>query len=376
MSCRIKKEDQFPSGSVQVRIPVIVQGQYQMQDVTLYSVDDMHELKGATAKFLISPLVQDGKLTGQAPQIQTVRNSAGVYLATNTFSLELLSLYYHTEQMSMMDERVGARDLNSWPRTMAVSVNVTEQGQSVQDNALYSGDLDAMLVVPYSRENDLPISINAGILAHEHFHSLFYKLVTLKLRELNLTLHDQKQLLKSKDRSESPQLPEMNTPTPQFYNLYLLRALNEGLADFWAWLYTQDDQFVSRSLPEEFESRRLDKTISLLQSADCFRGRLLMKNEPASARAAYALGTEFARGLRQISLKSERKPKDLQKVYGSAILRSLTRFAVMMTSLKTEEVLEPRKFLELFKSEISVVSKAESDSLGRLIESSQSGICR
>ena len=86
-----------------------------------------------------------------------------------------------------------------------------------------------MFFVPYAEEQ-LPIPMNGGIIAHEHFHSYFSYGVLKKLGSQKIDpLQD-----------------------------YLLKSLNEGIADMWGWIYTGDPDFISMSLPAVGGLRKLD----------------------------------------------------------------------------------------------------------------------
>ena len=82
--------------------------------------------------------------------------------------------------------------------------------------------------------------MNAGVIAHEFFHSIFFKKVLGKLRAIN---------------SDSDRL---TTAGPELFNLTYVRGLNEGLADFWGWLYTKDQNFMRFSFAGSNEGRSLD----------------------------------------------------------------------------------------------------------------------
>ncbi len=96
----------------------------------------------------------------------------------------------------------------------------------------------------------------------------------------------------------------------KIYNQASLRGLNEGLADFWGWAYSQDDSFVARTLgANEDEARRLDRTVSALPHKATLRQNLIgvnragfpvLKSEGGRVAAAYRFGTEYARVLRSL----------------------------------------------------------------------------
>jgi len=94
------------------------------------------------------------------------------------------------------------------------------------------------------------------------------------------------------------------------YNAFLLRAVNEGLADFWGWVYTGDDSFIQLSLPREGGVRRLDMESGRLPDGRSIRASLVDFSQPDRIRTAsqrvslaYVLGTQYARFMHATALE-------------------------------------------------------------------------
>ena len=194
-----------------------------------------------------------------------------------------------------------------------------------------------MLVVPYD-QNELPVGINPGILAHEHFHSLFYKIVLKDSEQKDKLAHDIHGVAEGTDidlsartndrtRAEKIQTTSLTDEKLQeLYNSLLLRALNEGLADFWGWMYTGNPDFIAMSIPSQKERRSL-------KSDDIFRRSDLPMSETLKDRIrlfsikgvstqmdqyiigySYEVGTQISRFLKSYTdtYASARKIQNLQ----------------------------------------------------------------
>jgi hypothetical protein len=219
----------------------------------------------------------------------------------------------HQERLLDLDQKVGVADLLSLPLKVGVSVDLNVPNSDLKkNNALYVGQYDALLIVPYTNTG-LPISINAGVLAHEHFHAVFQRLlINPLLKELakqnttsalyvsqevaehfdgddrirlprtmfdveNVKLKIKKKTAKAKNDSKEPPPPLVDKsvhseikPVPDdrgamvseaTFNEFIVAGMNEGFADFWGWIYSVDDDFVGRSLSFASERRRLDGEI-------------------------------------------------------------------------------------------------------------------
>jgi hypothetical protein len=346
LGCQGPKRDQYPDGNVQVRLPIYdaEKKNYFLQIVDLVSVSNMVEFKGWAAEFFLQASIAKGKnkriqtpqIVGMNPKIKTIRNQNGIYIATDEISLQLLTVYYHLENLAIMDELVGAKDVNTWPRKVALQVNyVDPKAGKIQNNALYAGDLDALLLVPYT-QTALPISVNAGIIAHEHFHSLFYKLVLEKNEAEKLPFPQSKKALHDEDeliyRAFGNELNDVEPASAQIkvskdkddnFQYYLLRGINEGLADFWGWLYTQDNSFVGRSLPVFKNYRDLSFQQNIMSNS-CFELLLESGNELA---VSYDYGVTLARYLRATFLEYQKTEEvsfqDTKVIFGKAVIEAL-----------------------------------------------------
>jgi hypothetical protein len=375
-----------PDGALQVKVPLFgTDGNYALQVVELLSLGDLVELKGWAAKFLLAPTQVGRELQGYQPKIRTIKSAGGVHIATDELSLQLLTVYYHMENLGLLDEMVGVKDLNSWPRTVAVNVNYVAKdgnGQRAENNALYSGELDALLFVPYT-EGSLAIMANGGIIGHEHFHSLFHKIFAkplgAKYPRTQTTLHQEEGIKAAfgfsppspgiKDGefeiSRSARLTGMVSRDD--YHSYLLRGLNEGLADFWGWLYSGDIDFVGHSLPQLSAQRKLTGAEKVPDEA-CFTRSLTYSSEngddyPGPVSKAYKYGSSLARNLQAFAVNYQKKRElsnlQMRKEIGTALLKALNDLRENFSGLGEEETLGTTQILVLLSKNLTTLSQEE-----------------
>ncbi|MFN9067388.1 MAG: DUF5700 domain-containing putative Zn-dependent protease, partial [Bdellovibrionales bacterium] len=194
----------------------------KVQTVQLEGVRDSKTLRGDIVEFTFSPGEKDGpegkKLVGQAPVARFIENRDGIMVPSDVLSLQMTTLYYQLQSLKKFEEKLKISENLSWPRKVGLRAK-TKNPENRFNNAFYNSELDVIYFVPYTEEI-LPVPLNAGVLAHELFHAYFAKLVTQKI----------------KNKEQSP------------LNEFILKSLNEGLADVWGWLFTGQADFMALSL--------------------------------------------------------------------------------------------------------------------------------
>ncbi|KYG68442.1 hypothetical protein AZI87_04115 [Bdellovibrio bacteriovorus] len=316
-ACAPQTDSATETGSVRVLAPMSnSKGSYSLDIFELKGITDLQTVAGKFVRFFLSPRIANKQLQGSAPQGRFIKNSDGAFIPANEMTQQLVTIYAHTQRLALLDEELGAGGVNKWPRDVGVAVKVRG---GLTNNAFYDGNTDSMLLVPYSSEG-LPIPINGGILAHEHFHSLFYKLV---MGDERAQIHDRENFLERaivEDLSVRHRrlLPistgeEMSeAQMHMYYHLAIIRGLNEGLADYWGWMYTGDPDFIAQSLPSEKATRSLkvrdEKSVNSLPSVENIKRSLNIFYSGAADKArfsdyvtgyAYSLGTQFSRVLKR-----------------------------------------------------------------------------
>ncbi|MGZ3794361.1 MAG: hypothetical protein ACXVCP_18575 [Bdellovibrio sp.] len=304
-------------GSVQVLMPLSnsSSGTYSLQIFVLQGIEDLQTVAGHFVHFFMSPSIVNNKLQGSAPKARFIKNVDGAYVPTDDFSQQLVTVYAHMQRMAALDAEMGVGDVNKWPRDIGVAVRVKG---GLYNNAFYDGKTDAMLFVPYI-DSGLSISINGGILAHEHFHSLFCKRA---ICQAIAQIHNRSDYIDEKDSKENEENKSSKDETETlsvkdvetFYHMALLRGMNEGLADYWGWMYSGNPDFIALSLPMEKRFRSLDvddvKSIKDLPSEEIIKTTLQRyyhdlkdksKFDDFVTSYAYLLGTQFSRAMKRFS---------------------------------------------------------------------------
>lgn len=362
-------------GSIRVLTPSSdSQGKYTLQMLTLQGVTDLQQMAGQFARFFLSPRIIDNHLDGPAPQTRFVRNQDGEYIPSNEMTQQLSAVYYHMQQLANIDKEMGVGEINHWPRDIGVAVRIKGVPSN---NAFYDGVTDSMLFVPYTKD-EMPIAINGGILAHEHFHSLFFKIV-MPDSPYRGGVHDRSDFLKEtgiveelSQRKKLDILPfdrdyvKVDKDSLHFYyHLALMRGLNEGLADFWGWMYSGDPDFIAQSLPSEKSRRSLrvdeEATVNFLSSMESLQRSIkqaftLENEDKAKVRNfaighAYTLASQYSRVLKRFTdiYRKERAIEDMQarKEIAKTILAMLPQMHTDFAQLG-ENYYSPVLFLERF----------------------------
>lgn len=388
------------SGDVKTRIPVASEGgAYSLQEVLLQGVFSLYELNGQFAKFYIYPAVVDNRLSGTAPKTRFLK-AGDIYVAADDLSQQMAVIYNHLQNFAALDKEFGVEGVNTWPRDVGVGVRYrrndsnTDGNGFTTNNAFYDGKLDAILVVPYTQGN-LPIAVNAGIMAHEHFHSLYYKLVEKDMfPEGSRPLHGQnvrEAVLGDSIVSEGLNIAKVETsdPYPEMYHKYLSRGLNEGLADVWAWVYTGDPDFLLRSLPSEQKARTLNMSPKDVEeyrfpNREDFSARIDMGTARVSADApknpcrgdgiSYCLGTDYARTVKRFAavVQSSRGLTGLESrmFVAAAIAKTLPELRTELLKYKNNEFFSPEHFFTMLQASIEGIHTDEKAFLEDLVEKS------
>ncbi len=309
-------------------------------------------MRGSLAEFYLEPmlLLKDGKLAQPGvPSGHFLATPSGSQIALDDASLQAATLYAHLEKLNELDQASGAAE--SLPKHSAVGLNVgfvDKNNNVIENNAQYTPSVDAILFLPYT-QSELPITLNAGVIAHEHFHSLFHHIVLMHFD--SKVAYGSLNLDESERRSES-RVPakDQESVSIQMYNRYLLRGVNEGLADFWGWIYSGDENFVGRSIPAALEARRLDKDDSIFFDLVTFK-YAISQNEGDGPRVAhaYSLGTQYAVYLRNTFLKIYKKNDiETRAKMAKILVQALFKFKIDLEKRLTSEYLPPEIFMASF----------------------------
>jgi len=140
----------------------------------------------------------------------------------------------------------------------------------------------------------------------------------------------------------------------QVYNETILRGMNEGIADFWGWIYTNDPEFMRWSLPE-FQA---DRTLTLSEArAGMYetKEKITKKIEDAFQYSenpkavlvnySYQIGTPYARFLKQLSaLQATAKNIDIadsKKIMAQVIFNYIKDLGEQLKTMRDDETIDP-----------------------------------
>lgn len=366
-SCAKKSDVAEADGDVLVKIGVQTSASdYNVKVVQLKGIEKLNEVSGAFARFFFSPGSNGSQLTGTSPRAQFI-HTKNFFVPSDYISMQMAAVYYHLQNLALFDKAIGADGVNRWPRSVGLETQLSDGSSGLQkNNAFYNGQTDSMMFVPYT-DAHLPISVNAGIIAHEHFHSLFYKLVIRlafdagKISTPLASVHGEEELSREVQTAEAISEPIKLTDQQkiQIYNETLLRGMNEGFADFWGWVYTDDPEFMRWSLPDYQADRTLnlaENRIGLYESKEKITKRVedafQFSENPKAAliNYSYQVGTPYARFLKQMStLQAAAKGieiVDAKKLVAQVIFNYMKELGAQIKTLKDDETIEP---LSLFQ---------------------------
>ena len=376
-------------------------GQYKLQDVEIQTMSDPTHFRGDVAQILVEPSDGGGHLTGEQPVGRYIRSSSGTIVPADFVTLEAATVYAHLERLRALDIAVGSSPSIHWPLMIGVQTNVLDGGDAITNNAVYDGRLDALLIVPYSGSG-VPIAMNAGILAHEHFHTIFQSLVLSKINEKGVTVSKPtKDILAAAgcswaanqrssgartngqrvrgngsgevmvDVTDSAAVTEAADQIPKAtYNSFLIRSLNEGLADFWGWVYSGDATFIAPSLPTEGRVRRMDSDSGQLPTEQTIRRNLVdlsredkLLPERDRVTLAYRLGTQYARFMRETAIemagtKADTSTLESRQVVARALLLALPDIGASVAAAYTESYLSPNFIIKPLTLQMGALSSA------------------
>lgn len=231
------------------------QKKYSLQTVELSTITNINKIEGTSAEFIENPNLNQNTISGAPVDGDFFSNSNGVFVPKDFKSLNLITVYAHIEKLNLFMDQIGYSSLLPRPRKVAVGLRTSIVELPKTNNAIYIGPFDTLVILPYEAEG-LPISMNAGILAHEYFHGIFHSILL-------------KEFLESPAHSAPFQQEEACDPekpkdlSNRELNEFVLSGLNEGLADLWAWIYTGDPAFMSHSLGGQ-NYRKLDTVMRRL----------------------------------------------------------------------------------------------------------------
>lgn len=358
-SCGRKSNLEDVSGDVVVQIPVSEskdhQVQYKLKEVTLKSVSNLKIMDGEYARFYYSPGQSQNNLIGDAPQARFIKNRSQVYIPADTLSQQMATIYYHLQNLIQLSRSLGLSPEIASKMNVGIHVQVGQSALS-KNNAFYDGVSDAFLFVPFTSQ-EVPIAVNSGIIAHEYFHSLFYKKVLRGFQSV-----------------------KTNKSDVNLYNETYLRGLNEGLADYWGWLYSQDENFMQWSLSQFSKNRKLvlanemqgvfESTEKIFTNTSRVSGNPIRQNEYLSDYI-YKIGTPVARFLKTLTLirvSENLSLSDSQNQTTHLVLNFMDQLKSKMNDLTADEVLEAEQIFKFVGENSANMKMEECDFIAKYVQ--------
>ncbi len=360
LGCQRRSPEWNPGEPFKTQIVVGSSQGAEFKKVELMGVRDKSTLAGEIVQFYFAPGVEDNHLVGQGALTHFVE-ADGVYIPADQITLQMVTIYYHLQELKKLElqARQVTTSWDTWPRKVALSVRVNNAPDLRYNNAFYSAPTDTMFFVPYE-EKDFPIPLNPGIIAHEHFHSYFAHEVL-------------DPLLVAKKLPPDMKVTEFNSAQSlkDIYNLYTLKIMNEGLADVWGWIYSQDPDFVAISLAEKVgQARNLDKSTKgddRISSAGELKADLSLVISECGSEAtncflkyAYAHGTQLARGLKAFALvRMQETHTSAQDMRAQMAEKVLDLIKAIHTSFNSEGTITLDTVVQLWQKQFDSLSSQE-----------------
>lgn len=277
---------------------------YEPRKVKLETVTDVVTLEGQVAKITASAefnlLALNGVCTAlELGDTETVRTAItrdegarvhvsyierdGELIPSDFHSLNLATTYYNFEQASKFFQRIGGLD----PATFGTPEvfyfpKVSFLGGDLTDNAFFFPTINSFMVLPFVAIQQIPLSINIGVIGHEYSHAVFNH-----------------QVFNGKGPVAEGTCSGLLFPTPAL-NLY--KALDEGIADVFgtgvscnADFSACSPNFIAQSLPESLAApRRIDEVQCMTQSHWTSLQTQDLNRFTGQEGTHYVIGTVFA----------------------------------------------------------------------------------
>ena len=303
-------------------------GEYRFQDVSLSTLPDPYELSGTAAKIYFQSGMTAGGFEGPVARPQ-MTSSNGVCIPMNIESSAAVSVYAQFEKIMSYEIKLGTADMLSWPRRVGIDIALTTPDGNGHNNAHYFSEGDTIAVLPYLL-GGLPLGLNHGVIAHEHFHAHFQKQVMNELdrvliarpagfsgfsNALDFLFYSLTSGLKPTENIDDADLS-----TNRGLNNFVLRGWNEGLADLYGAIYTSNPGFFVESLPMLGDARTLTEELRPLGTREDLLNYLRAVRTPSNLVGySYSQGALVARLLYRLANSGVETPQ----IFMARLLRNL-----------------------------------------------------
>ncbi len=305
-------------------------GEDRMQVVTIPSLNSPYEVSGPAAQVYLQRAIEPGGYSGD-PMRPHLSRVDDVFYPLDVNSSMGLAVYAHMERIRALDVQMGVDNQVSWPRQVGIEVLLQKiDSRSLEyDNARYFMDWDVTAFLPMA-QTKTPLAINPGIIAHEHFHAHFHNIVS---KVVGIAVDP--------------------TEVELFNEQVVLRGWNEGLADYYGFVYSQNENFLESSLGADVgHLRKLKPTEEPLRirSARMHYGlfQWLRTSGVDSSGMSYSIGTDVARVLVKIvSTATEVDPLPDHVTMLRHVLTRLPKIADLYKAQRSLNPIEPAEIMRL-----------------------------
>ncbi len=262
LACGKKVSDQY-----EIQIPWQTGDSYALQFVPV-GFTDLRHMQGPDAVFFDEPTLFENEDPRKSQVVGKGAMGKFISLAGNRFvpasynTLFLSTVYAHIERLNKFLREIGHDKILDLP--MKVGIN-PKNIEFKPNNAIYHSSFDGIFIYPFY-QSGLPLAFNGGVMAHEYFHAIydhaFQRHVIKSLAGTGVVdpLHGESHFAEAKLKLSQRDATRVEScrneqEIPALYNLFVLRAMNEGLADVWAWIYTNDTDFILHSFGKRLSGR-------------------------------------------------------------------------------------------------------------------------
>lgn len=388
------------AGNIQIQVPWPKgNGSYEMQFVPV-GFTNLRKMEGPAVVFFDEASLverqQPGKseIVGGGPYGKFISVGDNKFVAATYKTLFLSTVYAHIERLNKLLIDTGHTDVLSFPMKIGVNPKSSFAQGDMTNNAAYASKFDGIFIFPFDKPG-LPLGFNAGVIAHEYFHAIydhsFQQHVVRAMdddsvKELNkISSHFSRPTMEVDDRRLDQSNPtgrdcgRVEEEIPLLYNLITLRAMNEGLADVWAWIYTDDTDFIVHSFGQSEARRKLLGKYLPLPTSKELHARyvtLLRDNECKSKNAmgllanrVYYLGTDIARFVVAFAKAGKMSRPDLAKL----IVDTVKKMPEVSFTPERKLNITFKSLIETFLAKAPSVSVEQCELVNRILAPAEQG---
>jgi len=209
---------------------------FSWQRVPLKSLDSPETLQNSRVRVFYRTGSNENGFSGKAVKPRMAKQG-NVWVPLDVESALSLGAFAIMERLYEFDARFAISSGLRWPRQIGVEIPVRTRDGALINNALYDAELDVIAVAPY-HIHQIPAALNHGIIAHEHFHAHFAA-VWSSAGEPGAQKPDDKSAVVAVNRA-------------------VITGWNEGLADYYAFVFTRDPNFMRHTFSFHSSERRLN----------------------------------------------------------------------------------------------------------------------